>query len=206
MSVPYGSDEIRAKIVLCGPPQAGKASFLRHLAKLLALAGETKVADLRTNDDRVLTLDATPDDLPLVDGRRMRLSIVTATGPVQHESTWARLTAGADAVVFLADSRVERALDNAKTIRILRRVMQQEGVDESTLPIVVAFNRRTDGASVADAEIRRSLDLSELPSFDVGADDGHGVLAAFTAVVRAVFESLGRGLGEAAAKSLGALK
>ena len=206
MSIPYGQDEIRAKIVLCGPSQAGKASFLRHLGKLLALAGEAKVAELRTNDDRILTLDALPDDLPLVDGRRMRLSIVTATGPVHHESTWAGLSTGADAVIFLADSRVERALDNAKTIRVLRHAMQLEGVDESTLPIVVAFNHRTDGATVADVDIRRSLNLTELPSFSVGADDGHGILAAFTAVVRAVFESLGRGLGEAAARSLGALK
>jgi signal recognition particle receptor subunit beta len=206
MSVPYGHEEIRAKIVLCGPPLAGKASFLRRLGELLANAGEFRTSDLRTDDDRVLMLDAAPADLPHVDGRRVRLTVATATGAVKHETTWRRLVAGADALVFLADSRSERALENAAALRALRRVMELEGVDETVLPVVVAFNRRTDGPLLPDAELRRVLDLAATPAFDVGADDGHGVLAAFTAVVRGVFESLGRGLGEAAAKSLGALK
>lgn len=206
MSVPYASDEIRTKIVLCGPPQSGKASFLRHLVRALAGAGEARLSDLRTDEDRVLALDALPSDLPLVGGRKVRLGVYCATGDVRRETTLRNLVAGADALLFLADTRAERAPENAAALRALRRALELEGVDEAATPAVVAFNRRHDAPATSVADMERTLNATGLPAFDVDADLGRGVVAAFAATARLVFEAAGRGLGDAAARRLGALR
>lgn len=203
MTFRNADDEICARIVVYGPPLSGKATLLRYLRRLLDAGGETHAAQLRTDDARVLTLDAAPREAPVVDGRRVVLRLETATGPVPHEGTWRQLLDGADAVLCLADGAPERASENAAALADLRRMIAEARPEPA---VVLAFNRREGDRPIDAAGRDRALNDTGVPAFDVDALDGRGVAAAFAAAARHVFDAVGPGLGAEAARRLGALK
>jgi signal recognition particle receptor subunit beta len=203
MTSPVGSSEVRFKIVLCGPPSVGKAAVLRHVAARLRPEGDHRLSELRTDDDRVLELEVGTPELPEVDGRSPRLLLCTAPGEVRRTTTWRRLVAGADALIFLADLRPERGIANADALKDLRADMAAEGVAEAAIPVVVAF-RKVEGAA-PPPEIRAPFASVGLPAFEVDVEEGRGVLAMVTAAVRLLYENRGGGLGDVAARRMAAL-
>ena len=202
MTSPLGESEVRIKIVLHGPPSVGKASVLRNLGAKLGAAGDARLTELRTDDDRVLALDVVVPGLPPIEGRSARIQICTAPGEVKRLTTWRRLVAGADALIFLADLRPERAVANADSLKDLRADLAAEGVVEAATPVVVAFRKQDGGAP---SEFRAPFGGAGLPAFEIDVDDGSGALAVVTAAVRLLYEGVGQGLGDVAARRIAAL-
>jgi hypothetical protein len=202
MSFHSADHEIRAKVVLFGPPRSGKATFLRYLARVLESGGESQMTTLRTDDDRIIALDALPREAPVIGGRRVRLRLCTATGTVRYETTWRQLLDGADAVIFLAHGGEDRGGENLAAVRDLRRFAASTGAPP---PTVFAFNRSL-GAPPRALEREAALNDTGMPAIDVDAAEGPGVAATFAAAVRFVFDAAGPGLGAEAAKRLGALR
>ena len=139
---------------------AGAITVKRFYQKLAhpdskTFVGKGKLQEIATY------VDGKEIDLPLIEGRRMRLFVCTATGEARHETTWRKLAAGADAFIFLADNRVDRANDDAAALKTLRRVMDLEGLPEASTPMVVAFNRRSDGPRDIDQTVRRLHQLGQ---------------------------------------------
>ena len=87
------------------PPQSGKTTNLEQIHRLTDPAGTNRLISLNTAQDRTLFFDLLPFSLGAVSGYDFQVQLYTVPGQVQYNATRRVVLAGADAVVFVADSR-----------------------------------------------------------------------------------------------------
>ncbi|HYC78727.1 MAG TPA: GTPase [Planctomycetota bacterium] len=204
-----------AHIALVGAPHAGKATTLRYLAGALSAWGDVRLATLRTDDDRIYTLEASPADLASAAGRPVRLRLVACTGPVAREGTLRQLESAADAFLFVVDGAPDAASRGLVAHGAFRRRLAAAGRDLDATPIVYQYNKRDLADAIPTAELARAFNRSGRPSAETVAADGRGVVAAFAVAARAALDAMrardgalapSADLGDLAARRLATLK
>jgi len=95
---------IKAKVVYYGPAQSGKTTNLEQIHRISDPAGTHRLISLNTAHDRTLFFDLLPFSLGAVAGYDFKVQLYTVPGQVQYNATRRVVLAGADAVVFVADS------------------------------------------------------------------------------------------------------
>jgi GTPase SAR1 family protein len=103
--VDFAERQLTLKFVYYGPPRSGKTSNLRALHGLVDRLNRGRLMTLDTKDDRTLFFDL----LPIFFRTRsnnfsFRIKVYTVPGQPVHEATRKVVLAGADAIVFVADS------------------------------------------------------------------------------------------------------
>src|SRR4030095_3389513 len=101
----FSERTIKAKVVYYGPPQSGKTTNLEQIHRISAPEGANRLISLNTAQDRTLFFDLLPFSLGSVSGYDFKIQLYTVPGQVQYNATRRVVLAGADAVVFVADSR-----------------------------------------------------------------------------------------------------
>ena len=101
-----------AKLVYYGPAFGGKTSNLEALHRLTDPSGRQNLLSVKTAGDRTLFFDLLPFDLGSILGYQVGIKIYTVPGQVRYDTTRQIVLAGADAVVFVADSTAEREEQN----------------------------------------------------------------------------------------------
>jgi mutual gliding-motility protein MglA len=179
-----------AKLVYYGPALGGKTTNLRVLHRLTDPEGTQKLVAVNTADDRTLFFDLLPFDLGSVLGYKVAIKLYTVPGQVRYDATRRIVLAGADAVVFVADSDPERAADDRASWEDLRRNIRANGLDPAAVPVIVQLNKRDLPGAVAEATMAGWFSGAAprvLPSI---AADGVGVLETFLEASRAMLERL----------------
>ena len=111
-------------------------------------------------------------------------------GQVQYNATRRVVLAGADAVVFVADSQktMERenltAFENMKVNLLANRLVPEK------VPLVLQYNKRDLPTLLSREELDRILNPWDRKAFDAVAARGDGVLDTFIAVVQAMLASI----------------
>ena len=82
--------------------------------------------------------------------------------------------AGADAVVFVADSQASRLEANAESLRGLRQELLLNGIDPG-IPLVVQYNKRDLPDALPLDELEARLNPLRLPRYEAVATQGLGV-------------------------------
>ena len=100
----FSERTIKAKVVYYGPAQSGKTTNLEQIHRLTDPAGNNRLISLNTAQDRTLFFDLLPFSLGAVSGYDFKIQLYTVPGQVQYNATRRVVLAGADAVVFVADS------------------------------------------------------------------------------------------------------
>jgi signal transduction histidine kinase/signal recognition particle receptor subunit beta len=179
-----------AKLVYYGPALGGKTTNLRVLHRLTDPEEREKLVSVETADDRTLFFDLLPFDLGSVLGYKVAIKLYTVPGQVRYEATRRVVLAGADAVVFVADSDPARGQDNRVAWDSLRRNMRANRLDPAAVPVLVQLNKRDlpDAAPVSDME--GWLGLSPARAIPAIAFQGPGVAETFIAACRAMLERL----------------
>src|SRR5262245_65457169 len=134
--------EIVLKLVYYGPALSGKTTNLVKLHEMLAPQTRGKMLTLDTADDRTLYFDFLPIQFGTQNGFSVKLKLFTVPGQVMHRSTRKVVLAGADAVVFVADSQRSSASANAYSWRDMEANLKSNGIDFEQIPKVVQFNKR----------------------------------------------------------------
>jgi GTPase SAR1 family protein len=101
-----------AKLVYYGPALGGKTTNLQVLHRVTDPDGRQKLVSINTADDRTLFFDLLPFDLGHLLGYKVALKVYTVPGQVRYDATRRAVLAGADGVVFVADSDGSRERDN----------------------------------------------------------------------------------------------
>src|SRR4029450_10844957 len=101
----FSERTIKAKVVYYGPAQSGKTTNLEQIHQLTDPQSTNRLISLNTAQDRTLFFDLLPFSLGAVSGYDFKVQIYTVPGQVQYNATRRVVLAGADAVVFVADSR-----------------------------------------------------------------------------------------------------
>src|SRR6185312_15017513 len=99
----FAERQLTLKLVYFGPPLSGKTSNLRALHANVDKLNRGRLMTLDTRDDRTLFFDLLPIFFRS-SSFSFRIKVYTVPGQPVHEATRKIVLAGADGVVFVADS------------------------------------------------------------------------------------------------------
>jgi signal recognition particle receptor subunit beta len=180
--------EITVKVVYYGPALSGKTTNLQQLHAMIAKDARGKMLTLDTADDRTLYFDFLPIHFGTQNGFSVKIKLFTVPGQVMHKSTRKVVLAGADAVVFVADSQRSAASANAYSWRDMEANLKSNGIDFEQTPKIVQFNKRDLPDVKPLKEIKEAW--GDVPTYPAAAIRGEGVLETFRELLRRLYRSI----------------
>ncbi len=186
----YASKEINCKIVYYGPGLGGKTTNLQYIYGKTAPDAKGKMISLATEADRTLFFDFLPLDLGSIRGFKTRFHLYTVPGQVFYDASRKLILKGADGVVFVADSQEERMDANIDSIRNLEENLTEHGLDLTTIPYALQFNKRDLPTAMPVDQMYRMLNYKREPTFEAVASDGMGVFDTLKSVAKQILVEL----------------
>jgi signal recognition particle receptor subunit beta len=186
----YASKEINCKIVYYGPGLGGKTTNLQYIYSKTAPEAKGKMISLATEADRTLFFDFLPLDLGTIRGFTTRFHLYTVPGQVFYDASRKLILKGVDGIVFVADSQDERMAANIESIRNLEANLKEHGLELSSMPYALQFNKRDLPNVVAVDEMYRSLNYKREPTFEAVATEGTGVFDTLKSVAKQILIEL----------------
>jgi signal recognition particle receptor subunit beta len=184
--VDFTERQLTLKLVYYGPPLSGKTSNLRALHEQVDALNRGRLMTLDTRDDRTLFFDLLPIFFR-ASNFSFRIKVYTVPGQPVHEATRKVVLAGADGVVFVADSQPELREANRASWQNLIANLSSLGL--AKIPIVVQYNKRDLPDAVALSDADRFGDASRFVA-EACARTGSGVVPTFFELVGRTWASL----------------
>jgi mutual gliding-motility protein MglA len=172
------------KIVYCGPAMGGKTTNLTHVHSRLDPSGRGDLISLSTAADRTLYFDFLSVETQALPGYKTLFQLYTVPGQVTYNATLQLVLRQADAIVFVADSQMDRQNDNLQALQNLETSLRQNGSSIESLPMVIQYNKRDlpNAAPVEYLEFLLNNRQTRCVSFEAEAARGRNVLATLNAV------------------------
>jgi mutual gliding-motility protein MglA len=188
--------ELQVKIVYYGPALGGKTTNLvqvhDHVQTLEGQKG--KLVSLATSSDRTLFFDFLPIEAVAIRGFKTKFQLYTVPGQVIYNTTRKLVLRGVDGIVFVADSRWEKANENVESFQNLMDNLKACGIDPDQIPLVLQYNKRDlpDAAPVEYMDFLLNNREVQVPSFTASAQACEGVLETLNAITRMVIHKFTR--------------
>ena len=186
----YSAREINCKLVYYGPGLGGKTTNLQHIYKKVDPAAKGKLISLATETERTLFFDFMPLHLGEIRGFKVRLHLYTVPGQVFYDASRKLILKGADGVVFVADSQLERMESNIESLQNLEQNLGEQGLVLEKLPFILQYNKRDLPNVVSIEDLQRSLNPRSVPWFEAVATTGVGVFETLKAIAKLVLQEL----------------
>lgn len=180
------------KLVYYGPALSGKTTNLTRLHDMLAPQLKGEMMTLETEGDRTLFFDLLPLGFTAPSGLLIKFKLFTVPGQVIHDGTRKAVLSRADGVMFVADSQNNQIYNNGASFDNLIANANMVGLDLSTLPLVVQFNKRDLPDILSKEEILERWSQAPWPVFFASALEGDGVLESFSALLGGIYDNLDR--------------
>src|SRR3989338_2412504 len=140
--VNYATREVHCKIVYYGPGLSGKTTNLQYIFNRTHPQYKGKMISLATETERTLFFDFLPLSLGKIRGFNIRFHLYSVPGQIFYDATRKLILKGADGMVFVADSQIQRMESNLESYASLERNLEEQGYDIRTLPLVLQYNKR----------------------------------------------------------------
>jgi signal recognition particle receptor subunit beta len=186
----FSERTIKAKVVYYGPPQSGKTTNLEQIHKISDPEGANRLISLNTAQDRTLFFDLLPFSLGSVSGYDFKIQLYTVPGQVQYNATRRVVLAGADAVVFVADSHRPMAKENLAAFENMKVNLLANRLVPEKVPLVFQYNKQDLDPLIPREELDRTLNLWGRKAFPAIAARGEGVMETFAAVVEDMLSAI----------------
>src|SRR5438477_85057 len=151
----FSERTIKAKVVYYGPAQSGKTTNLEQIHRVTDPGATNRLISLNTAQDRTLFFDLLPFSLGAVSGYDFKVQLYTVPGQVQYNATRRVVLAGADAVVFVADSRRSMAKENQAAFENMKVNLLANRLVPEKVPLVVQFNKQDLPDLIPESEPQR---------------------------------------------------
>src|SRR3569833_2045778 len=168
-------NRLAVKLVYYGPALSGKTTNLTRLHDLLGAELIGDMMTLETEGDRTLFFDLLPLGFTAPSGLLLKFKVFTVPGQVAHDGTRKAVLSRADGIVFVADSQRDQALNNGASFDNQMANVGTLGMDVTTLPLVVQFNKRDLHNVLSEQEIRQRWATAPWPLLFASAQEGGGV-------------------------------
>ncbi len=139
----FSERTIKAKVVYYGPAQSGKTTNLEQIHRLTDPESANRLISLNTAQDRTLFFDLLPFSLGAVSGYDFKIQLYTVPGQVQYNATRRVVLAGADAVVFVADSQKAAHKENVSAFENMKVNLLANRLVPEKVPLVLQYNNTT---------------------------------------------------------------
>ncbi len=186
----FAEKTIKAKVVFYGPAKSGKTTNLEQIHRLTDPAGHNSLVSLNTAQDRTLFFDLLPISLGQVSGYEFKIQVYTVPGQVQYNATRRVVLAGADAIVFVADSRKSMAKENIAAFENMKVNLLANRLVPEKVPLVLQYNKRDMPDIDTEAELNRQINAWGRKAFPGVAANGEGVLETFGAAAQEMLQSI----------------
>jgi mutual gliding-motility protein MglA len=190
VQIDFEKREIQLKVVYYGPALSGKTTNLVAIHRIAAPSSRGRLMTLNTKDDRTLFFDLLPMHFKTDSGLSIAIKVFTVPGQVIHDATRRLVLQGADAVAFIADSRVQETQANQESFINLRRNLKENGLDIKSMPLVIQFNKRDLPGIRSDSELELLAKKGREPVFRAVATEGVGVVETFMGLISLTWERL----------------
>ncbi|MDD5223450.1 MAG: ADP-ribosylation factor-like protein [bacterium] len=191
--VNYSSREINTKIVYYGPGLCGKTTNLQHIFNKTNPQARGKMISLATETERTLFFDFLPLSLGEIRGFKTRFHLYTVPGQVFYDASRKLILKGVDGLVFVADSQVERMEANLESFENMKINLKEQGYELDRIPYVIQYNKRDLPNAAPVEEMRKLLNLKNVPDFEAVARTGDGVFDTLKNICRLVIVELRKG-------------
>lgn len=185
--------EVHCKIVYYGPGLCGKTTNLQYIYNKTNPETRGKLISLSTETERTLFFDFLPLALGEIRGLKLRFQLYTVPGQVFYGASRKLILRNVDGVVFVADSQYERMEANLESMEDLRNNLSEQGYDLDKLPFVIQYNKRDLPNAVPLEDMRRELNVRQVPDFQAVATTGVGVLDTLKSVAKLVVSEVKKG-------------
>lgn len=182
--------EIQLKLVYYGVGLSGKTTNLRHLHTSVVGEQMSTMTSIATEGERTLFFDFLPVDVGRIHGFRLRFQMYTVPGQQLYAATRAAVLHGADAVVLVVDSQIEKLEDNRRSLLELEASLKTEQKDIAQFPIVLQYNKRDLPNALSVPELEQVVNTRHWPSFEAVASRGVGVFDTFRALSKEAVKRL----------------
>ncbi|MGH7379711.1 MAG: GTP-binding protein, partial [Candidatus Methylomirabilales bacterium] len=186
----YSAREINCKLVYYGPGLGGKTTNLQHIYKRVDPSAKGKLISLATETERTLFFDFMPLHLGEIRGFKVRLHLYTVPGQVFYDASRKLILKGADGVIFVADSQLERMESNIESLQNLEQNLGEQGLVLEKMPFVLQYNKRDLPNVVSIEDLQRALNTRNVPWFGAVASTGVGVFETLKAIAKLVLQEL----------------
>jgi len=186
----YAAREINCKLVYYGPGLCGKTTNLQQIYSRVDPAAKGKLISLATESERTLFFDFLPLDLGTIRGFKTRFHLYTVPGQVFYDASRKLILKGADGVVFVADSQVERMEANIESLENLGENLVEQGHGLTTLPHIIQYNKRDLPNVVPVADLQSTLNEHNTPWFEASAAKGIGVFETLKGAAKLILTDL----------------
>jgi hypothetical protein len=186
----FNERTIKAKVVYYGPAQSGKTTNLEWIHRRTDPDGTHRLISLNTAQDRTLFFDLLPFSLGAVSGYDFQVQLYTVPGQVQYNATRRVVLAGADAVVFVADSRRGLLKENVAAFENMKVNLLANRLVPEKVPLVLQYNKRDLPDAMPPRELDVALNGWGRPTFAAVAPSGQGVMETFLAVVQQMLAAI----------------
>jgi len=191
----YAAREINCKLVYYGPGLGGKTTNLQQIYARIDPKAKGKLISLATKAERTLFFDFLPLDLGTVRGFKTRFHLYTVPGQVFYDASRKLILKGADGVVFVADSQIERMEANLESLENLEENLAEQGQSLDAMPHVMQYNKRDLPNIVAMPELQSALNRRNVPWSEACATKSIGVFETLKAAAKLVLIDLKRKTG-----------
>jgi signal recognition particle receptor subunit beta len=182
--------QIVAKIVIYGPGQSGKTTFLRAVHDLIPEKQRREMRSIENERGRTVLYDSLPIDAGKVGDYRIRFQFYSVAGNEGSGDARQAVLSGADGVVFLADAQPDRLQDNRASLAELMASLATLQKTTEPFPVVIQYNKvdLVDDAALAD--VRQGLNSDGLPETFSSALNKRGIVVSLQTITRLVAQSL----------------
>ncbi len=184
------NNEIVAKIVIYGPAESGKTTFVRAVRDLIPEKQRHAMTSIENQSGRTVLYDSLPIDAGKVGDYWMRFQLFSVAGNDGSEDARKAVLSGSDGVVFLADAQPSRLAENIESLGELMTALSRLQKTPGVFPVVIQYNK-VDLVDEASLEtIRQSLNADGLPETYSSALNKRGVVDSLQAITKLVTQSL----------------
>jgi signal recognition particle receptor subunit beta len=184
------SREVSCKIVYCGPGLGGKTTNLLQIRDRIPSKSRGRLVSIATRGDRTLFFDFLPMELGQIKGYTTRFHLYTVPGQVHYEASRRLILRGADGIVFVVDSQRDRLDANIESLYELESTLNAQGMDLTSLPAVIQYNKRDLNDICNVEQLERELNPLSFPRFEAVAVRGEGVVDTLKTACKKVLAGL----------------
>lgn len=192
--IDHNQRRIEGKVVYFGPQGAGKTANLVYLWNQTKSPDATWMRLDAPNQPGVRYYDYLPMSLGDIRGYKTWLHLYTVPGAAGYAEARRRLLENVDGLIFVADSRRERAAENAALLEELQQSLRSWRFLLAKLPFVIQCNMSDAPSAASPAETVAALGPSaaQVPVFASSAASGVGVADTLKAVAKLILTELKR--------------
>lgn len=186
----YDAKEINCKIVYFGSRGSGRTTNLRSLYKNTSSDDNSSILNLEYEDSSNRFFRFLPISLGYIRGFHVKAHLFILPDENAYETVPEVILKGIDGFVFVADSRIEKMVDNIFALQKAKKLLSDKGLRPLEMPTVYQYNKRDLDQVVPISLLKRELNTTNGIDIEAIASQDVGTLETLQAMAKQIIQKI----------------